>query len=114
MWPFKPKPTTLNLKITSKPASKLRLAEFRADPEMAKGASEILNNPMFQVMMQVNRNESPALILLRTEAPMDSRALHQARIEGYNMCLRNFEAMAEHSALPEQLAATFEPEERQL
>lgn len=113
MWPF-PKPSThLKIQLVGKPATKLRLDEFRSDPEMAKGADEILNNPMFQVMMQVCKNESPALMALTMDSSLDTRALHQARIEGFNMALRNFEAMAQHAALPEQLAATFEEEERQ-
>lgn len=114
MWPFKPQPTQLKLQVVGKPASKLRLDELRADPEMAKASSEILNNPMFQVMIQVNRNESPALMALTLDSTLETRALHQARIEGFNMALRNFEAMGEHQAIPETMTATFEEEERAL
>lgn len=114
MWPFKPKQVALQVIITEKTPSSLRLSEFMADKELVRSAEEILSTGTFKLMMQVCRNESPAMIALMTDVPLETRALHQARIEGFNMALRNFEAMGEHQAIPEQLAATFEEEERAL
>lgn len=112
MWPFKPKQVALQVRITEKTPSQMRLSDFMADQELVRSAQEILANPTFKLMMQVCRNESPAFIAFRLDATLDSRALHQSKIEGYNMTLRNLEAMGEHKTIPEELAATFEPEER--
>lgn len=113
MWPFKPK-VRLDVKTVAIDPLKLRLGEWQADQKLTNAAAKLLMDPTFQLMLQVNRNESPAFMALTLEVSLESRALHQARIEGFNMALRNFEAMGVHQPIHDtELTATFEPEERQ-
>lgn len=113
MWPFKLKKTKLDIKIIQRDPLTLRLAQWQADEKLSHAASKLLLDPTFQLMLQVNRNESPHLLHLAIDCPIETRALHQARIEGYNMALRNFEAMSYHKPAPAELVATFETEEQQ-
>jgi hypothetical protein len=109
MWPFKK--TKLEVKVIHRDSLNLRLAEWQADEKLSHAAAKLLLDPTFQLMLQVNRNESPHLMHLTVDCALDARALHQARIEGYNMCLRNFQAMAEHRPIASTIEPTFEQEE---
>lgn len=113
MWPFT-KRVSLNIQTVQRDPFKLRLTEWQSDQNMTNAAGKLLLDSTFQLMLQVNRNESPALMHLNMDAPLEIRALHQARIEGYNMALANFEAMSVHKPLPAELVATFEEEEREV
>ena len=112
MWPFRAKSVQLKIQTVLIEPVKLRLAQWQADPNLTGAATTLLKDGTFKLMLQVANNEHPALIAFRPDASLESRALHQAMIEGYNRCLRNFEAMGQHTALPKELEATFEQEER--
>lgn len=111
MWPFKK--TILNVLTVHRDSTKLRLSEWQADENLTNSAGKVLVDPVFQMMVQVAKNESPSLMALTIDCPLETRALHQARIEGYNMALRNIDAMASHKPLPSELVATFEDEEKE-
>lgn len=91
---------------------RLRLSEFRADPSMTKMAGGILNHPDFLMMVDVLRTESPINLELFPGTDMTTRALYQARCEGYILALNNLESLSRFEKPTEELTATFEsPEE---
>ena len=112
MWPFTNR-TKLKINVVTRDPIRLRLNEWQSDENLTSAAQKVLLDPTFNLMLQVARNENPSLIHLNMDAQLETRALHQARIEGYNLALRNFEVMAIHEPIKEELIATFEPEERQ-
>lgn len=113
MWPFT-KRTKLAIQTVVREPVKLRLSEWMADENLTRSAGKVLLDPTFQLMMQVAKNESPAMMALTIGTAWEDRALHQARIEGYNMAFANLEAMGIHKPLREAPEATFEEEEKEL
>jgi hypothetical protein len=106
------KPVSTRVEILKRDASKLRLSEFQADEALTSKAGVALADQYVSLMMQVARNESPALYCLRIDATVEERAAYQSKIEGYNMALANLEAMAVHRKFVQTGEPTFESEEQ--
>lgn len=85
----------------------LGLRQWQSDEKLVIMARDIHADRRFQAMLDVNRTESPANWIDGNTSP--ERAL--GRIEGYQMCLNNFEAMTKRAETPEHLEATFEAPE---
>lgn len=110
LWPFK-KRRPVQIQVIPRELVKLRLHEWQSDPGMCGAAGKVLTDPTALIMLQVLHNSSPAFWFLKEDCGLDSRALHQARIEGYNLAIANLEAMKEHRPSPVPLTETFGIEE---
>lgn len=103
----------LKVQIVTRTVTELTLAEWQADAELTKRARQLLADAAFQLMLSVLRNEHPAFVVADHHlTTLESRAILQARAEGYSMALANIEAMGKHTAIRAQPEATFEEEER--
>lgn len=87
---------------------RLRLSEFRSDPALTKMAGGIINHPDFLLMVDVLRTEAPINLEQFPGTDVTTRALWQARCEGYILALNNLEALAQFEQPKEHLTATFE------
>ncbi len=91
-------------------SNSLRLNEWRTHSELISAANAVWNNSDFRLMLQVAQNESPANFAVLV-GDVETRALHQARTEGYNLMLANLKAMRIPADKQEELETTYEPEE---
>lgn len=110
MWPFKPK-QPVQIKVINREVSKLRLHEFRSDPNLCKGVAEALRGGYMRVAVDVLNNEHPGNSVLHTNTSLEVRACHQARCEGYTQAIANLEAMARHEQPVSLLETSFEEAE---
>ena len=107
-----PQRSEIRYQIIQRDPFRLRLAEWCSSKDLTHSAATCINDNRFRMMLDVLENEHPANIVLDDKVSMESRAIWQARCEGYTMCLANIDAMTVHRAPREALEATFDPAER--
>jgi len=90
---------------------RLRLAEWKSSTELVLQAKNCMNDVLFRRMIDVLENEHPASIVLMDNTSLETRAIWQARCEGYTMALANIDAMTVYNKPTESLEATFDPAE---
>ena len=78
--------------------------------ELVSLADTMWKNEDFRLMLQVVQNESPSNFAILSGG-LEERALHQSRIEGYNLALANLKALRVSADKIETLETTYEPEE---
>lgn len=103
---------TFQVKVIRRDVCKLTLAEFRSDPAMTSAAAATLRSDYAVLMVQVLKNEHPSNYI-QLNADIPTRAMMQARAEGYTLAIANLEAMAVHQKPSPGLTATFEAEDNQ-
>lgn len=99
------------IEVIRRESTSLRLEEWRSQSELVAMADMVWRNPDFRLMLQIAQNESPANFAVLV-GDMESRALHQARTEGYNLLMANLKAMRVPIDRTEQIETTYEPEEQ--
>lgn len=88
-----PEPT---IKVVLVSSSVLTLDQWRKDTRLVAAARELARNETFRMMVAVLENSHVRFVALPTiGVSQDDRAAHQARGEGYQICLNNLEAMGE-------------------
>ncbi len=92
--------------------NRLTVEEWRADKAYVASAAGILRDPRVQQMLDCCANSSPGFDVLPIGAPLQDRAVMQARQEGYVLALANFAALGQEQALADRIESTFEPEEK--
>ena len=113
MFSFFKRKHSVKVALISREPFKLTLNEWRADETMANAAQKVLNGATVRLILQVLYNSSPAWEVLQG-ADIVTRAVQQARIEGYTMALANMEAMGIHQKIADPIEATWEPEDDNL
>ena len=73
-------------------------------------AAGVLSSPMVRQMVQVLHNSHPAFQVM-VRGDVNERAMQQARVEGYTMCLADFESMGASQIVNEPVESGFEAEE---
>lgn len=111
-WPWKKQPVEKRTEVVRVESTELRLQQWRGTSELIAMADGVWRNQDFRLMMQVAQSESPGNFAVLS-GDVETRALHQARTEGYNMALANLKAMRVPVDKVEELEATYEPEETQ-
>jgi len=86
----------------------VRAHEWRANDSLVKEAFRVQSDPYFAMMLEVMRNESPALLGLAPGTDLASRAVWQASIEGYNHAIAMLLSLAEKAPQNEPMQETFE------
>ena len=104
---FRPKKLTLIRRLSSR----LRAFEWRSEQSLVTQAREIFNNPQFQAMLDVVKNESPHNFAYGG-VTLDERAVIQARIEGYQLCINNLESLGSFQKPKEEIEPTYEGQEQ--
>lgn len=99
----------VQVQVLRRDESKLRLADWRNDPQLCNVAAKVLADPNLQLMLSVMKNEHPSKTVLRYGVDMIDRVVLQARSEGYEMFLANLEALADNTTPVPMPEATFEP-----
>lgn len=94
-------------------STEIRLETWQSAPELVTQARRVFAMPEFRAMLDVLRTESPSNYGFpsRPGLSSDDRVAHACKIEGYNLCLNNLEALARLETAKGMLEATFEPEQ---
>lgn len=108
---FFQKAHAVTVKVIHRQATKLRLSEWRADPNLCNQASKLIDLPAVQLMISVLHNEHPAFVVIDAGTSLQDRAVYQARCEGYTLALANLEALARHQKMHNSPESEFAPEE---
>ena len=96
--------------VPSRSQAIMRLADWMRDKELVGSSRKMMITPMFQAMLAILMDESPHNTHL-LGVDMNERALHQARIEGYNLCMNNLQSFGRLDEMGGQIEATFQPPE---
>ena len=98
------------IEVVRRESTVLRLAEWRTQPELVAMADAVWRNADFRLMLQVVQTESPGNFAVLS-GDLETRALHQARSEGYNLALAHLKALRVSVDKVQELEATYEAEE---
>lgn len=109
---FRPKAQP-KVEIVRRFASALRMSEWRANKETVQIASKFLYDADFRMVLDCIKNEHPSQIMLLGKVSIEDRAVMQARIEGYQLCLTNLESLAVLEVPKAPLEETFADPERE-
>jgi hypothetical protein len=117
MWPFDRKssppasPTPRRaIQIVERELGSLTLNDWRQDKSLCAQAAGVLSSPIVRQMLQVIHNSHPAFQVM-VNGDTASRALQQARCEGYTMALADIESMGINAIAGEAVEAEFGEEE---
>lgn len=117
MWPFdrkSPSPASPTprraIQIVERELGSLTLPEWRQDKSLCAQAAGVLSSPIVRQMLQVIHNSHPAFQVM-VNGDTASRALQQARCEGYTMALADIESMGITAVTGETIEAEFGEEE---
>lgn len=102
------KPPRIEVKVM--PSTAMKLTDWRMSPELVRYAKRLMDDPQFQILLSVLRNESPSNYGVPYGATHDDRIAHACKAEGYHLALNNLEALAEEEKKPIHIEATFAPE----
>ncbi len=93
IWPFK-KSTVVppEVRVIVRDRCEVTLSEWRSEGTLVSGASRLLSEPHFRLMLDVLNTASPAGWVLNNSST-EERAAQQARIEGYQMAITNLKSM---------------------
>jgi hypothetical protein len=89
----------------------MRVKEWRRREDLVGAARGMMASDQFQRMMSVLRNESPHNFSFSGNVDLATRAMYQARIEGWNKAIDMLESLGVPYEEPEHLLETYEPEE---
>lgn len=98
------------VKIDLIPSPSLTLAKWLKEENLIASAATILKHPDMRAMLDVLRNEHPAIKGIALGTPIDQRAIFQARGEGYQLCLNNLMALGEKPTKKQEIQETYAEE----
>lgn len=106
----KPPAPEVPLKVNLVSSSVLTLDQWRKDTRLVASAQILARNDVYRMMVAVLENSHVRFVALSTVgATQDDRAAHQARSEGYQICLNNLEAMSQSWTFSKMPRETFQP-----
>lgn len=104
--------SSLRIRIVTRSSRQLTLAEWQASEFLVSDAKRLLADPTMRVALDVLRNESPVNYgLPELGVQPTDRIVHQAKTEGYQLCLNNLEALGILKVESRPVEATFEAPE---
>ncbi len=98
------------IEVVRRESTSLRLEEWRSQMELVAMADTVWRNPDLRMMLQVVQTESPGNFAVLS-GDIATRAMHQARTEGYNLALANLKAMRVPIDKTKELESEYAPEE---
>jgi hypothetical protein len=100
----------VRIKAIEREVCRLRLGEWRADPQFVAMGATVLAQPNLKLMLDVIENEHPGHYVLPDGTSAQDRLTAQGRAEGYTMALANLRSMGTLARLSERIESTFAPE----
>ena len=94
--------------VIRRDVTRLRANEWRTSDTCIGIAQKFLRDPEFWLMLDCVRNDHPDKIFFLKEVSLEERALQQARIEGYMMCLNTLESLGTPMRQVADVRATYE------
>lgn len=99
-----------SIKVQVVASNTLTLLQWRKQQTLVESAIRLSRDSTFQMALAVLRNEHPShLAFPSTNTSPADRAAMQSRIEGYELCLNNLEALSKPFKPSQRIEATFEP-----
>lgn len=89
----------------------MRVKEWRRRDDLVGASRAMMATDQFQRMMSVLRNESPHNFSFSGNVDLATRAMYQARIEGWNQAIDMLESLGTPYEEMEPLLETYEPEQ---
>lgn len=94
------------------PSTSITLQQWQKNPDLVAASASLQKLPTFRLMMDCLRNSHPCHnVFAAIGVNPNDRIVHQAKIEGFEMCLNTIEAMAVPFKISKSLQETFEPAE---
>lgn len=110
-WSFARGPAS-RIVITLRPASSLSLAEWQSSELLTAEGHRLLQDRSLRAALDMLRHESPVNYgLPELNVSATDRLVHQAKTEGYHLCLNNLEALGILKVADQPVEATFAPPE---
>lgn len=95
--------------IVTRESANLRLADWRKTEHLVTESLKLSRNATWVAQRDVLRNEHPChLVFATTGASPNDRLAHQAKVEGYELCLNNLDAFSQPLKKSEKLVELFE------
>ena len=107
-WPFNKQ--LRRIEVIRRDRCELTLAQWQEDKHLSKGGQILLANPYMKLAIDMLRNSHPGWLVMHPGMTLESRALQQARAEGYTMAIANLEAIGNVAETPKHLETTYEEE----
>lgn len=96
------------------PSNTLLLSQWRGNDKLVAAAMQLERDTTYQMQLQVLKNVHPMLFhFADVNVRQEDRAAHQAKIEGYQLCLNNLASFSKKAVATKPLQATFSPPESQ-
>jgi hypothetical protein len=86
---------------------RITLREWRASKDMVKEAQIALANTTVRRMADVLRNNHIGSWAISMNTPIDQRAMHAARCEGYALALNDLESLATYDPYEKEVEADY-------
>lgn len=104
----------VEVKVQVVPSNKIRLSEWQKNQSLTSAMIALERNETYRMAVQLLENEHPRrLIFSPIGISPNDRIVHQAKIEGYELCLNNLAALSKFVKEKKDLQATFEEPEPQ-
>jgi hypothetical protein len=103
--------TKAKVRIVERDITQIKAEDWRTNEALVSQARELLRQPVMRQMLDVVRNSNPNLGMLPDNAVPELRQHWQSKGEGYCLAIHMLESLSIPIEQPEQLTATFEPEE---
>jgi hypothetical protein len=100
----------VQIRIIHRDIARMTKEDWRSQPDLVKSATNVVASQTFKLMMDVIRNDHLASYYIPV-ATTEERAAHQLRCEGYNLALKDLEALAVYEKPKVEIEAEFAPEE---
>lgn len=101
------RPRAVQIQVISRDPFRLNLREWRASKDMVKEAQIALADPVVRRMADVLRNNHIGNWAISLSTPVDQRAMHAARCEGYALALNDLESLAVYDPYEKELESDF-------
>lgn len=111
-WFQKPRSPEPEISVQVVPSNSLLLSQWRGNDKLVAAAMQLERDTTYQMQLQVLKNVHPMLFhFADVNVRQEDRAAHQAKIEGYQLCLNNLASFSKKTAIAKPLQATFSPPE---
>lgn len=107
---FSEKP--IRIEVERVKSTEIRLREWQKQPHLVEMAKNLFAQPAFKLAIDCLQSEHPChTVFSALGTNPNDRMVHQAKIEGYEICLNTLLALAQSPKTNAPLEATFEAPE---
>lgn len=111
-WFQKPRLPEPEINVQVVPSNSLLLSQWRGNDRLVAAAMQLERDTTYQMQLQVLKNVHPMLFhFADVNVRQEDRAAHQAKIEGYQLCLNNLASFSKKAVASQVPPVTFAPPE---